>query len=67
MELLAGGESNLTETALAVGFESLSAAAKSFARVAGGSPRAFRERVQSAKIPAHAPPPPPKSASRRHI
>jgi len=49
MELLANGQNSVTETALAVGFESLSAFAKSFARVAGESPRAFRERVRSAK------------------
>ena len=56
MELLGNGQSSVTETALAVGFESLSAFAKSFARVAGESPRAFRERVRSAKGPAQAAP-----------
>jgi AraC-like DNA-binding protein/mannose-6-phosphate isomerase-like protein (cupin superfamily) len=48
MELLADGENSVTETALAVGFASLSAFAKSFARASGESPRAFRERVRSA-------------------
>ncbi|MEO8903793.1 MAG: helix-turn-helix transcriptional regulator [Polyangiaceae bacterium] len=52
MEWLAGGETSVTEAALAVGFESLSAFAKSFARVAGESPRAFRERVRPRSIPA---------------
>jgi len=45
MELLGSGRHSVTETALAVGFESLSAFAKSFRRVAGESPRAFRDRV----------------------
>ncbi len=49
MELLANGQNSVTETALAVGFESLSAFAKSFARVAGESPRAYRERVRGAR------------------
>jgi AraC-like DNA-binding protein/mannose-6-phosphate isomerase-like protein (cupin superfamily) len=49
MELLADGQNSVTETALAVGFESPSAFAKSFAGVAGESPRAFRERVRHAK------------------
>jgi AraC-like DNA-binding protein len=52
MELLASGELSVTSTALAVGFNSLSAFAKSFARVAGESPSAFRERVRPPKIPA---------------
>ena len=46
MELLADGRSSVTDTALAVGFDSLSAFAKSFARVAGESPRTYRERVR---------------------
>ena len=46
MELLSSPSSSVTETALSVGFDSLSAFAKSFARVAGESPRAFRERVR---------------------
>lgn len=50
MELLADGRKSITETALAVGFDSLSAFAKSFARVAGESPREFRERVRGADL-----------------
>jgi AraC-like DNA-binding protein len=49
MALLADGQNSVTETALSVGFESPSAFAKSFARVAGESPRAYRERVRAAK------------------
>jgi AraC-like DNA-binding protein/mannose-6-phosphate isomerase-like protein (cupin superfamily) len=62
MALLADGQNSVTETALAVGFESPSAFAKAFARVAGESPRAFRERVQNAKIPSQAAPRRPKRA-----
>jgi AraC-like DNA-binding protein len=48
MELLAQAESTVTDVALAVGFDSLSAFAKSFARVAGESPSAFRARSRPA-------------------
>jgi len=54
MALLADGGHSVTETALAVGFESLSAFAKSFARVAGESPRAYRDRVRGAKAETRA-------------
>ncbi|HEY0469086.1 MAG TPA: helix-turn-helix transcriptional regulator [Polyangiaceae bacterium] len=67
MELLGGGQNSVTDTALAVGFESLSAFAKSFARVAGESPSAFRERVRNARVPAPAAPRRAKSASERRI
>ncbi|MEP7049291.1 MAG: helix-turn-helix transcriptional regulator [Pseudomonadota bacterium] len=52
MELLASGEVSVTDAALAVGFDSPSAFAKSFARVAGQSPRGFRERVRPRSISA---------------
>jgi len=67
MELLGGGQNSVTETALAVGFESLSAFAKSFTRVAGESPSAFRERVQSAKGPPEAGPARAKLAPQRRF
>lgn len=54
MELLADGRHNVTDTALSVGFESLSAFAKSFTRVAGESPRAYRERVHTPRAEAEA-------------
>lgn len=50
MELLADGETSVTEAALAVGFESPSAFSKCFARVVGESPRGFRERVRPRHI-----------------
>jgi AraC-like DNA-binding protein len=49
MELLAGGEKTVTEVALAVGFDSLSALAKRFAQTAGESPSAFRARGRQAR------------------
>jgi AraC-like DNA-binding protein/mannose-6-phosphate isomerase-like protein (cupin superfamily) len=51
MELLASGGYSVTDAAMAVGFNSLSAFAKSFARVTGELPRAFRERVCPGKMP----------------
>jgi len=56
MELLADRQNSVTETALSVGFESPSAFAKSFARVAGESPRAYRERVRGAIGASEGPP-----------
>ncbi|SDU00405.1 transcriptional regulator, AraC family [Verrucomicrobium sp. GAS474] len=47
MEKLAGGKENVTETALAVGFNSLSAFGKAFAGFTGETPNAFRLRSLS--------------------
>jgi AraC-like DNA-binding protein/mannose-6-phosphate isomerase-like protein (cupin superfamily) len=67
MELLGDGQNSVTDTALAVGFESLSAFAKSFTRVAGESPSAFRERARGGKIPLLAAPAPAKPRERLRI
>ncbi len=45
VELLGGGNSNVTETALAVGFSSLSAFGKAFAAFTGERPNAFRKKA----------------------
>jgi AraC-like DNA-binding protein len=49
MEVLVGGENTVTQVALAVGFDSLSAFAKRFAQTAGESPSALRARRHQAR------------------